>query len=91
MEEQEELQPIEIHLDPNEEPKIAGLGNVIYITPKDKINDSGLKSDKAMFDELLRTPPEGIIIPDNKHGYILKELSEDEKRDISRKMGWIKD
>lgn len=89
--EKEELQPIEIHLDQSKEPKIAGLGNVIYIRPKDKINDSGLKSDKTMFDELFRTPPEGIIIPDDKHGYILKELSEDEKRDISRKMGWIKD
>jgi hypothetical protein len=88
MEEQEELQPIEIHLDPDKEPKIAGLGNVIYITSKDKTNDSGLKYDKAMLDELLRTPPVGIIIPDDKHGYILKELSEDK---ISRKMGWIKD
>lgn len=79
MKEQEKSQPIEIHLDQSKELKIAGLGNVIYITPKDEINDSGLKSVKTMVDELFRTPPEGIIIPDDKHGYIFKELSEDEK------------
>lgn len=71
--------------------EIAGLGDVVYIMPKDKVDDSGLKSDKSMFDELFRTPPDGFIIPDDKQGYILRKLSDEDKRDVSRKMGWIKD
>ena len=84
----ESLCTIELNLGPNEGSEIAGLGNVVHITPKDKVNDSGLKSDKIMFDELFRTPPEGFIIPKDNGEYDYLELYEEQKQCISKAMGW---